>query len=143
MPVIAGVMGPKAIARAAHWADGVDGAWTMDGDLDHMTAVVRADPRRVGGRRPHRARRTSRRASGTRSATTPRRGCASYAHTYMKIMGEGVGDWAAGSVTCFTPDALRAAVDHAREAGADEFFLVPTHVGSRRARAHARRARAS
>ena len=35
-PIIAGVMGPKAIARAAHWADGVDGAWTMDGSLEHM-----------------------------------------------------------------------------------------------------------
>ena len=30
------------------------------------------------------------------------------------------------AVTCFTPDALRAAVDNARDAGADEFFLVPT-----------------
>ena len=40
-------------------------------------------------------RRTSRRASGTRSATTPRSGCTSYAYDYMKIIGEGVGDWAA------------------------------------------------
>ena len=53
-PVIAGVMGPKAIARAAHWADGVDGAWTMDGDRDAMAAAFDADPRRVGRRRPHR-----------------------------------------------------------------------------------------
>ncbi len=44
----------------------------------------------------------------------------------MKIMGDGVGEWAAGAVTCFTPDALRRAVDNARDAGADEFFLVPT-----------------
>ena len=34
--------------------------------------------------------------------------------------------WASGAVTCFTPDALRRAVDNARDAGADEFFLVPT-----------------
>ena len=33
-----------------------------------------------------------------------------------------------GAVTCFTPDALRRAVDDAAEAGADEFFLVPTTV---------------
>ena len=49
-----------------------------------------------------------------------------YARSYMHIMGEGVGDWAASSVTCFTADALRRAVDNARDAGADEFFLVPT-----------------
>ena len=34
--MIAGVMGPKSISRAAYWADGVDGAWTMDGDLTQM-----------------------------------------------------------------------------------------------------------
>ncbi len=38
-PVVAGVMGPKAIARAARWADGVDGAFTMDGDHDQMAAA--------------------------------------------------------------------------------------------------------
>jgi hypothetical protein len=29
-------------------------------------------------------------------------------------------------VACFTPEALRRAVDGARAAGADEIFLVPT-----------------
>ena len=51
-----------------------------------------------------------------------------YAYDYMKIFGEDVGKWAAENVACFTPEALRAALDHAREAGADEFFLVPTTV---------------
>jgi hypothetical protein len=49
-----------------------------------------------------------------------------YAHRYMRIFGDDVAAWAAGAVTCFTPEALRAAVDAAAEAGADEFFLVPT-----------------
>jgi len=44
----------------------------------------------------------------------------------MKIMGEEVGQWAAQTVNCTTPEALRRAIDHAAEAGADEFFLVPT-----------------
>jgi len=44
----------------------------------------------------------------------------------MRIFGEDVGRWAADSVTCSTPDALRNAIDAARDAGADEFFLVPT-----------------
>ena len=104
-------------------------------------AVVRPDPRRRGTPPAAPRRRTCRRASGTRSATTPRRSCSGYAYDYMKIMGEGVGDWAAGAVTCFTPDALREAVDNARDAGADEFFLVPDHLGSRRAGPHARRPR--
>ena len=129
LPIIAGVMGPKAIARAARWADGVDGAWTMDGDRDAMTAAftqIRAawdDAGRTEA--PH--------LSSSIWYALPRPGrddaevrLRDYARTYMNIMGEGVGDWAATAVTCFTPDALRRAVDNARDAGADEFFLVPT-----------------
>jgi alkanesulfonate monooxygenase SsuD/methylene tetrahydromethanopterin reductase-like flavin-dependent oxidoreductase (luciferase family) len=125
IPVIAGVMGPKAIARAASWADGVDGAWTMDGDLDHMTrsfAQIR-DAWDAAGRAdaPHLSSSIWY-ALGDDAEARLR----DYAHIYMRIMGEEVGQWAANAVTCFTPDALRDAVDHAREAGADEFFLVPT-----------------
>jgi alkanesulfonate monooxygenase SsuD/methylene tetrahydromethanopterin reductase-like flavin-dependent oxidoreductase (luciferase family) len=125
MPVIAGVMGPKAIARAAHWADGVDGAWTMDGDLDHMIrsfAQIR-EAWDAAGRTdaPHLSSSIWYALGDDAEARLK-----GYAYDYMKIMGEGVGEWAAGAVTCSTPDALRAAVDHAREAGADEFFLVPT-----------------
>lgn len=124
-PVIAGVMGPKATARAARWAHGVDGAWTMDGDLDHMTtsfAMVR-DAWREAGRSdaPHLSSSIWY-ALGPGAEDRLR----SYARDYMKIFGEGVGDWASSQVNCFTPDALRRALDHAAEAGADEFFLVPT-----------------
>jgi len=125
LPVIAGVMGPKAIARAARWADGVDGAWTMDGDRDAMAAAFRQirDAWDAAGRTeaPHLS--SSIWYALGDDAEAQLRG---YAHTYMKIMGEGVGEWAASAVACFTPDALRRAVDSARDAGADEFFLVPT-----------------
>lgn len=125
LPVIAGVMGPKAIARAARWADGVDGAWTMDGDRDAMAAAFTQirDAWDAAARTeaPHLSSSIWY-ALGDDAEVQLRE----YAHNYMKIMGEGVGEWAAGAVTCFTPDALRQAVDHARDAGADEFFLVPT-----------------
>ena len=49
-----------------------------------------------------------------------------YAYDYMRIFGEDVGKWAASSVTLFTPEALRAAVENVVDAGADELFLVPT-----------------
>ena len=75
-PLIAGVMGPKAIARAARWADGVDGAWTLDGSRDAMAALVRPRSATRGTTPGAPSRRTSRRASGTRSARTPRSGCA-------------------------------------------------------------------
>jgi alkanesulfonate monooxygenase SsuD/methylene tetrahydromethanopterin reductase-like flavin-dependent oxidoreductase (luciferase family) len=125
MPVIAGVMGPKAITRAAQWADGVDGAWTMDGDRDAMAAAfaeIRHAWETAGRTEAPHLSSSIWYALGDDAEARLR----DYAHTYMRIMGDAVGDWAAASVTCFTRDALRAAVDHARDAGADEFFLVPT-----------------
>jgi alkanesulfonate monooxygenase SsuD/methylene tetrahydromethanopterin reductase-like flavin-dependent oxidoreductase (luciferase family) len=125
VPMIAGAMGPKSIARAARWADGVDGAWTMDGDRDAMaTAFTQIrDAWDAAGRTeaPHLSSSIWY-AVGDDAEARLR----DYARTYMNIMGEGVGDWAASSVACFTPDALRRAVDNASDAGADEFFLVPT-----------------
>jgi alkanesulfonate monooxygenase SsuD/methylene tetrahydromethanopterin reductase-like flavin-dependent oxidoreductase (luciferase family) len=124
-PLIGGVMGPKAINRAARWADGVDGAWTLDGDLDAFTTpfeLIRSAWRDAGRSEPPHLSSSIWYALGPDAEDRLR----AYAYEYMKIFGEGVGTWAAGQVACFTPEALRRAVDNAREAGADEFFLVPT-----------------
>ncbi|HMC69857.1 MAG TPA: LLM class flavin-dependent oxidoreductase, partial [Mycobacteriales bacterium] len=103
MPVIAGVMGPKAIARAAQWADGVDGAWTMDGDRDAMAAAFThiGDAWNAAGRTeaPHLSSSIWY-ALGDSAEDRLR----SYAYDYMKIMGDDVGKWAANAVTCFTPE---------------------------------------
>jgi alkanesulfonate monooxygenase SsuD/methylene tetrahydromethanopterin reductase-like flavin-dependent oxidoreductase (luciferase family) len=124
-PLIAGSMGPKSVARAARWAAGVDGAWTLDGDVGAMrdAFTMITDAWRDAGRSeaPH---RSSSIWYALGDDAEPRlRG---YAQRYMEIFGPDVAAWAAGAVTCFTPDALRRAVDGAAEAGADEFFLVPT-----------------
>jgi alkanesulfonate monooxygenase SsuD/methylene tetrahydromethanopterin reductase-like flavin-dependent oxidoreductase (luciferase family) len=125
MPVVAGVMGPKAIARAARWADGVDGAWTMDGDREPMAAAFT----QISGAWEAAGRSDAPHLSSSiwyalGDAAEDR--LKKYAYDYMKVMGDGVGEWAASAVTCCTPDALRRAVDNARDAGADEYFLVPT-----------------
>jgi hypothetical protein len=51
-----------------------------------------------------------------------------YAYDYLRIFGEEAGQYGAQAVACFTPEALRRAVDSIRAAGADELFLVPTTV---------------
>ena len=124
-PIIAGALGPKAIGRAARWADGVDGAWTLDGDeatvrsaFDGILAAWR-----VAGRddAPHLSTSIWY-ALGADAETRLRQ----YAYDYLKIFGEEAGQYGAQGVACFTPDALRQAVDNVRAAGADELFLVPT-----------------
>jgi len=124
-PLIAGALGPKAIGRAARWAAGVDGAWTLDGD----EATVRSafdlieTAWAAAGREdtPHLSTSIWY-ALGTDAEERLRR----YAYDYLKVFGEEAGQYGAQSVACFTPEALRAAVEGIRAAGAHELFLVPT-----------------
>jgi alkanesulfonate monooxygenase SsuD/methylene tetrahydromethanopterin reductase-like flavin-dependent oxidoreductase (luciferase family) len=124
-PLIAGALGPKAIGRAARWADGVDGAWTLDGDeaavrtaFDLIEAAWRAAGR---ADEPHLSTSIWY-ALGPDAEARLRK----YAYDYLRIFGEEAGQYGAQGVACFTPDALRRAVDNIRAAGAHELFLVPT-----------------
>jgi alkanesulfonate monooxygenase SsuD/methylene tetrahydromethanopterin reductase-like flavin-dependent oxidoreductase (luciferase family) len=124
-PVVAGVMGPKAIARAAQWADGVDGAFTLDGDHAAMASAfsaVRDAWRDAGRAEPPHLSSSIWYALGPDADDRLR----AYAYDYMKVFGDDIAKWSADNVACTTPESLRAAIDNAREAGADEYFLVPT-----------------
>jgi alkanesulfonate monooxygenase SsuD/methylene tetrahydromethanopterin reductase-like flavin-dependent oxidoreductase (luciferase family) len=124
-PLIAGALGPKAIGRAARWADGVDGAWTLDGDEAAVRAafdLIEAAWRAAGRDDEPHLSTSIWYALGDDAETRLR----TYAYDYLKIFGEAAGQYGAQSVACFTPDALRRAVDNIATAGADELFLVPT-----------------
>ncbi len=124
-PFIAGALGPKAIARAARWADGVDGAWTLDGDEATVRAafdVIRAAWTDAGRTDAPHLSTSIWYGLGPDAEDRLRR----YAYDYLKVFGEEAGRFGADSVACFTPDALRRAVDGIAAAGADELFLVPT-----------------
>jgi alkanesulfonate monooxygenase SsuD/methylene tetrahydromethanopterin reductase-like flavin-dependent oxidoreductase (luciferase family) len=124
-PIVAGSMGPKSLARCAKWADGVDGAWTLDGALETFSGafdMIRSAWTDAGRTDTPHLSSSIWYALGPDAEQRLR----DYAYRYMRIFGEEIGQWAAQSVACFTPDALRAAVDNCRAAGADEFFLVPT-----------------
>jgi alkanesulfonate monooxygenase SsuD/methylene tetrahydromethanopterin reductase-like flavin-dependent oxidoreductase (luciferase family) len=126
-PLIAGSMGPKSIARAARWADGVDGAWTLDGEQGPVQAAfdqIRQAWRDAGRTdAPHLS--TSIWYGLGDGAEDRLRG---YAFDYLKIFGDDAGTYGANAVACYTPEALRRAVDNIAAAGADELFLVPTSV---------------
>ena len=124
-PLIAGSMGPKSIARAARWASGVDGAWTLDGSEDAMRsafAMIDAAWRDAGRAEPPHKSTSIWYALGPGAEDRLR----TYAYDYMKIFGDGAGKWASGTVNAFTAESLRLAVTSAAAAGADEIFLVPT-----------------
>jgi alkanesulfonate monooxygenase SsuD/methylene tetrahydromethanopterin reductase-like flavin-dependent oxidoreductase (luciferase family) len=125
-PLVAGVMGPKALARAARWADGVDDASTVTSvDRDAATAAFARihEAWRVAGRTdaPH-VSASLWYALGDGAADRLR----SYAFDYLRIFGDDIAAAMADSATASSAEALRDAVDALDHAGCDELFLVPT-----------------
>jgi alkanesulfonate monooxygenase SsuD/methylene tetrahydromethanopterin reductase-like flavin-dependent oxidoreductase (luciferase family) len=125
-PIVAGVVGPKAIARAARWATGVDDPSQITRvDRDALAAqrekVVTAWKDAGRDEAPHFSSSLWY-ALGPDAADRLR----GYVYDYLKIFGEDMAKQVAASAPVHSPEALRDAVDAARDAGCDELFLVPT-----------------
>jgi alkanesulfonate monooxygenase SsuD/methylene tetrahydromethanopterin reductase-like flavin-dependent oxidoreductase (luciferase family) len=127
-PLVAGVMGPKALARAAHWAVGVDDGSTVMGVTPEGVAGV---VERIRGAWAAAGRTDAPHISASLwyalgdGAEDRLRG---YAYDYMRIFGEDLAKGVASMMATHTPEAVRAAVDAMAAAGCDECFLVPTTV---------------
>lgn len=125
-PLVAGVMGPKAIARAARWAVGVDDPTQITSiDRDGLAAQRQkvVDAWKDAGRdEPPHFSSSLWYALGPDADERLR----AYVYRYMKIFDEGYAEHLASTAPVHTSGALREAVDAARDAGCDELFLVPT-----------------
>lgn len=122
--VLAGAMGPKALARAARWADGVSG-FTIAADANEMRAAVgaardawdaagRADPPRI--------------VTGCFSVlgtADPKGDLRGFTAAYLAIFGRSFAERVAEDAPVWSGDRLREALDRAEEAGVDEFIVVP------------------
>jgi alkanesulfonate monooxygenase SsuD/methylene tetrahydromethanopterin reductase-like flavin-dependent oxidoreductase (luciferase family) len=123
-PVYAGVLGPKATARAARWADGVY-VWSGNGvpaEIAHLLAQSEraweaakrsTPPRRIGGFWYSLAREDA-------LAKLQR-----YVYDYLAYFGDAPARAVAKGMSRATPDAVREALDGLAAAGCDEVFLVP------------------
>lgn len=123
-PILAGVLMPQAIARAAHWADGVTG-FSFGPSEDDVR--LRFDGARQAWKD---AGRTTlpRLVTGFWFAlgNEPDEQIASYLDRYLAFMGESAGRSLAPNISARSPAALRDAMLMCRELGADEVVLVPT-----------------
>jgi alkanesulfonate monooxygenase SsuD/methylene tetrahydromethanopterin reductase-like flavin-dependent oxidoreductase (luciferase family) len=116
-------MGPKAIARAAQWADGVYGA-SMGGDREGHEAIfaMASDAWTAAGRTEKPYLIGSFWYSLGPDAETALK---SYVYDYMKYIGEDVGRGVAASMTRFTPDSVRDGIRNLQDSGADELLICP------------------
>lgn len=126
-PLLAGAMGPKALARAARWADGVSG-FALTADPNEMRAAVAATNRAWT-------------EAGRAEAPTVVSGCfytlgieeaeatlRGFTYDYLEIFGPRFARQLADEVRTWEADAIRTALDEAEAAGVDEFILVPGTV---------------
>jgi alkanesulfonate monooxygenase SsuD/methylene tetrahydromethanopterin reductase-like flavin-dependent oxidoreductase (luciferase family) len=124
IPILSGALGPKSLARSAGWADGVAGF-----ELDPTPEGLAASAERVraawtaAGRSEPPVLMTSWWFSLAPGAVERLR---DYARHYLGVFGADVADAMAQMCTAAGPDAVRAGVEAAREAGFDEIQLVPT-----------------
>lgn len=122
--ILAGAMGPKAMARAASWADGIS-AFSIAGDRDEIERTNRlaercwaeagreSAPRRVSGCFV---------ALGVPEAEEVLR---SFTARYLAFLGRELADAIAATARTASPQALAAVLDGAEAAGCEEFILVP------------------
>ena len=120
-PILAGVMGPKAIERAAHWADGVY-SWSGNGvekEMEEQQARVMAAWQEAGLEEP------PERVAGFWYSLAPNADekLKTYVYKYIKVMGEAPARAMAKGVDRSSPDAVRASLDAYEKLGVEECWL--------------------
>jgi alkanesulfonate monooxygenase SsuD/methylene tetrahydromethanopterin reductase-like flavin-dependent oxidoreductase (luciferase family) len=123
-PLLAGVMGPKSMARVAKWADGVYG-FSMNADPGPVAQSFQmADEAWQQAGRAERPRRLT----GFWYSLAPENADAklkSYVEQYLTIIGKDVARAVASSMVAHDEAAVMRGLDAIEELGCDEFFLVP------------------
>jgi alkanesulfonate monooxygenase SsuD/methylene tetrahydromethanopterin reductase-like flavin-dependent oxidoreductase (luciferase family) len=123
-PLYAGVMGPKATARAARWADGVY-VWSGNGEQGEIARLLAQTDRAFEAAKRD---RPPRRIGGFWYSLAPDAALEKlrrYVYDYVASFGEAPARAMASQMNRATPDAVRQSLDDLEAAGCDEVFLVP------------------
>jgi alkanesulfonate monooxygenase SsuD/methylene tetrahydromethanopterin reductase-like flavin-dependent oxidoreductase (luciferase family) len=122
-PILCSGTGPKSLARAAHWADGLTG-FTLAADPAEAGATFRlaeeawADADRAAA---------PRRVTGSFAVLGPGAEDAlhAFARRYLDVFGSGVAAWLTERMPLSTPEAVRSFLVGLAAEGCDEVVLVP------------------
>lgn len=123
-PILSGSMGPKGMARAARWADGLAG-FDMSADADSIARSAAAfdacwkDAARGGKPFQQSSAWFSLRADGAEVVRD-------YAFRYLQIFGDDVAHMLADTQRLHSTAAVRDALRAIADTGIDEFLLVAT-----------------
>jgi len=121
--ILAGALGPRSMARAARWADGVSGF-----SLSGKAAEIAGTNERARRAWDDAGRSAPRLVNGTffvLGVPDPLDTLRAFTARYLGFTGAAFAEAAAAETTAATPDAVREILDGAEAAGCDEFVLVP------------------
>lgn len=122
--LLAGAMGPKAMARAAVWADGVS-AFSIAGDAAEVARGNRlADDAWAAAGRPKIPHKVSGCFTAVGVDDAPGK-LHAFTERYLGFLGVELATLVAATAQTNSAEALKRALDGAAEAGCDEFILVP------------------
>ncbi len=121
--ILTGSMGPKAIARASHWAQGIY-AWSGNGRKSEIARILELADRSWAETGRDEA---PRRLAGFWYSLAPdgQRRLQEYVYEYIKVLGEPLARAMAKGVDRSTPDSVRKSLDAMEELDCEEVFLVP------------------
>lgn len=126
-PLWAAAMGPKSMARAARWADGVTG-FSIGADPDEIARgnALALDAWETAGRteRPRLVSGTFYLLGGAGTGAELKR----FARAYLAVFGDRAADALSDLVELASPARLLDTLAAAEAAGCDEFILVPGTV---------------
>ncbi|PKQ57289.1 hypothetical protein B5566_14610, partial [Mycobacterium sp. MHSD3] len=123
-PIVAAAIGPKSLARAAQWADGITG-FSVSGapaELAYSAGAARAAWQEAGHAEPPLLSSGCFYALGIPDAESELK---QFTGDYLAIFGSQIAENVPKTLTNFDADALNRTLDGAQEAGLDEFILVP------------------
>ncbi len=123
-PLLAGAMGPKALARAAVWADGISG-FSLTADPAEMATAASATRRAWADLGRESAPKVVTGCFFALGAADPRRVLAEFTFDYLEIFGREFARSTANLMETWDPGRIRRVLDEAEAAGVDEFILVP------------------
>jgi alkanesulfonate monooxygenase SsuD/methylene tetrahydromethanopterin reductase-like flavin-dependent oxidoreductase (luciferase family) len=122
-PVLASAMGPKSLARAARWADGVSG-FTLLGDAGEAASAFRAaEAAWQSAGRPTAPRQVT--GSFVALGDGAPEALRSFAERYLRVFSPDLAASLAEQMPLHDPGRLSDLLDGLDEAGCDEFIVVP------------------
>ncbi|MEU8900373.1 LLM class flavin-dependent oxidoreductase [Nocardia sp. NPDC048505] len=122
--ILAGAMGPKAMRRAARWADGVSG-FSISGDAAEIAQACALADRcwsEAGRSTPPRKVSGCFTALGVADAD---QALHAFTARYLGFLGPELAELVAAATRASSPEVLADILDGAERAGCDEFILVP------------------